>query len=444
MSMQEWDLHVTRCLDHAARWHGDAPVACAGSAGGGSTWARVRERALALARALVARGVRRGQHVATMSFNSERHMVAWWAIMGCGAVVHTLNPRYFVSQLADIVHAAQDRVFFVDEHCAPEMAALQAELGKRGGPCGDLLARGVAMVDGAAGERAVTEAGVRGQLETFEALVAAELGGSYSWFGGLPFDERSPCGLSFTSGTTGAPKGVVYTHRSNMLHAMSELGADSLHLSATDTVLCGAAMYHANAWGLVFSCPLAGAGVVLPGRDVSGPALVSLARVHGATLMTGVPTLYLDILAHLDSGKAGKDPLRTLKRAIVAGAAPAASVIEAFEERYGVTLVQAWGMTEMGPLGTNFALKRGIAPTTRAERTAYMIKAGRTQWINDMKVSAHDSDRELPRDGKTIGRLMVNGPSVIKTYFKSTSRSSVHDPRLDDVLDPQGFFDTGA
>ena len=360
--------------------------------------------------------------------------------MGVGALVHTLNPRYFATQLRDIVLAARDRVFFVDVHCCEELAAVQAAL-----PAADratLLVQGVLMDAGGESAAAAAEAaGLQGALRPFEPLASS--GRAYEWFGGQPIDENAPAGLSFTSGTTGAPKGVVYTHRGNMLHTFQELAADNLAVAATDTVMCAAALYHANGWGLPFSCPLAGAALVLPGRDVSGPSLVGLVQQHGVTLMTGVPTLYLDILTHLQSrpsGDASHRPLSTLQRAIIAGAAPAASVIEAFAS-YGVRLVQAWGMTEMSPLGTVNTLKHGVAPASQKERTQLAMKAGRAFWINDMRIAAMDSSKELPRDGRSVGRLLVRGPAIVASYYKGESKAK--DPRLDNILEDGQWFDTG-
>jgi len=413
--MQTWPLTVDRMLTHAATWHAGREIVTRSVEGPivRTTYAELHERARRLTGALRALGIRPGDRVATLAWNTARHMEAWYAVMGMGAVCHTLNPRLFIDQLCYIINHAQDRVIFADLSFLPA-----------------LMARGEAMPSV---EHVVvmTDRAHMGQAPwpgvlCFEDLV--EQSGVDRACGG--FDENAAAGLCYTSGTSGAPKGVLYSHRSNVLHTLATLQSDVMGLSARDVVLPIVPMFHANAWGLAFSAPTAGAKLVMPGPRVDGAAIHELLEHERVTVSAAVPTVWQGLLAHLhETGEA----LSTLQRIVVGGAAAPEAIVRTFQDEYGVEVIHAWGMTETSPLGTIATPTPEVESLPREARRRQLLKQGRAPFGIEMKLT-DDAGAALPHDGRTFGHLKVRGPYVASAYFGGEGA---------DILDAEGFFDTG-
>ncbi len=410
--MQDWSLTLDKILDHAARWHGEREVVTRSVEGPitRSTYADLHRRAKQVSHGLLAMGIRPGDRVATLGWNSDRHLEVWYGAVGIGAVLHTLNPRLFPEQIVYIANHAEDTVLFADPACAPLLAELLPQ-------CPTI--RRVIFLSETAPETPYP-------AEAYAPWLAGRPTDTV-WGG---FDESAAAGLCYTSGTTGNPKGVLYGHRSNYLHAMMSLQPDALNLSARDTILLSVPMYHANAWGVMYSAPMVGAKLVLPGQRLDGAALHELMETEGVTYSAGVPTLWQMLLTHLrDTG--GK--LSTLQRLTVGGSACPESLIRAFRDDYGVDVYQGWGMTETSPLATVSVPSPKVAALPFDQQLAYKLKQGRLLANLDLKL-VDDAGQRLPHDGKTFGRLMVKGPTIASAYYGQPHNSAV---------DEEGFFDTG-
>jgi len=411
--MQDWPLRVTSILDHAAKFHGDRAVVGRSVEGPitRASWAEIRQRALRLRQALARLGVRPGEVVGAMAWNTARHMEAWYGVPGAGAVLHSLNPRLSAEQLAYIIGHAEDRWILVDADLVPILEGLAPDLpGVRGY---------IVMTD-----RAHMPATALQNALCYEELLAAE-DGDAAWH---PVDERNACGICYTSGTTGEPKGVVYSHRSNVIHAMCFVQVDMLALSCRDVMMPVVPLFHANGWSTGFSAPLAGAGMVLPGRQLDPASLYEMLG-HGVTITAAVPTVWLMLLPHLrEHGLTLPD----LDRVVIGGSACPKAVIEAFQHEFGVHVIHAWGMTETSPLGTLCSFKPEIAALPEAERLETQLTVGHPPFTVD--IDLHDDDgRKLPWDGETQGHLVVCGPGVVQRYLKKD----------EDAIDSEGWFDTG-
>jgi len=397
--MQDYALTVDRFLDHGAKWHSAARVITAASDGDRvSTYSEVRGRANRLSGALLDHGLEPGQKIATLAWNTQHHVEIWYAAMGAGLVCHTLNPRLTVNQLAAMVVQADDRLLAVGAGLADMGRALMNAC-----PCLDTLL----LLDDQPGDAA---------SPGLEALLEAR-GRPAAWGA---FDETALAGLCFTSGTTGAPKGVAYTHRSNYLHTIRSLQADAMALTAKDAVLVAVPMFHANAWGLPFAAPAVGAAMILPGRELDGASLARLINDHGATLAVGVPTVWLGLLDHLDETGATTP---TLKRVMIGGSSCPDSLIRRMETRLGVTVQTSWGMTELSPQGV-------ISPPS--DRPLAAKGAGRPPMGLDLLLT-DETGRALPDQRNQVGRLKVRGHSVLRQYLGAAG------PAIDD----DGWFDTG-
>jgi fatty-acyl-CoA synthase len=413
--MQDWPLTVDRILDHAKEWHGDREIVSRSIEGPivRTTYAEVHARAKKLSSALKGLGAKRGDRVATLAWNTGRHIEAWYAIMGMGAVCHTLNPRLFAEQLCYIINHAEDKIIFTDLTFLPVLLEHRAMM--------PTVEHFVVMTD---------EAGMRGVdfpgALCFETLVAQ--GDADCVWG--DFDENTASSLCYTSGTTGNPKGVLYSHRSNFIHTLVTLGVDVMGLSARDTVLPVVPMFHANAWGLAFSCAAAGAKLVMPGQKLDGASVYELLETEGVTFSAAVPTVWLGLLTHMRENKLG---LSTLKRVVIGGSAVPEAIVRGFRDEYGVDVTHAWGMTEMSPLGTLSSPTAKIAATDPETQLRYKLKQGRPPIGVEMKLE-NDAGERLPHDGTTFGRLMVKGPFIVGAYFKGDGGQ---------ILDDEGFFDTG-
>jgi acyl-CoA synthetase (AMP-forming)/AMP-acid ligase II len=406
-SMQEFALTLDKFLDHAAKWHPRAQVVTGRDDGKTDrvSYADLKIRSLRISAMLRSFGVGFGDRVATLAWNTQAHVETWYAIMGMGAVCHTLNPRLTSAQLASMVMQSSCRLIVASADLAP----LARQICERV----PAIAR-VLIIDGPADpwlgdcDRPVVAA-----LE--EAM--GEAGGDAAWGG---FDERAPSGLCFTSGTTGAPKGVTYTHRSSFLHTLRLLQADAFGLTAADSVLTVVPMFHANAWGLPFAVPAAGAKLVLPGRHADGANLARLIAAEGVTIAVGVPTVWLGLVEHLE---ATGGELPSLKRIVVGGAPMPPALMERIERRLGVSVQTSWGMTELSPSGT-------VSAPGDPARTA--ASSGRPAIGVDLLLT-DSNGRPLPEQREVEGRLRVRGASVIERYFGDQHPAT----------DADGWFDTG-
>lgn len=413
--MQQEGLTLDKIIDHAARWHGDREVV--GREVDDSftrmTYAGINERARRLSSALLGIGVAPGDRIATLSWNSVRHLEAWYAIVGIGAICHTLNPRLIADQIAWIVNHAGDQIIIAD----PAFEGMLADLVER---C-PTVRHIILMTDDTIEDRK-RPTPVWAQDRLIDAHSAYGAWGQFS--------EQQAAGLCYTSGTTGDPKGVLYSHRSNYLHTLATIQPDVFALSATDVVLPIVPMFHANAWGLTFSCPAVGAKLVLPGGRADGVAIHELLEGEGVTVAAAVPTVWQMLLQHL-KGTGGK--LTTLKRVIVGGAAIPEGVVRSFHELFGVDVIHAWGMTEVSPLGTAYAATSELAALPFEEQLPYRLTQGRPPLGVDLKL-IDDEGNAKPHDGKANGRLMVKGGFVVRRYFGGEDS---------EILDSEGYFDTG-
>jgi 3-(methylthio)propionyl---CoA ligase len=406
--MQPYALTVDKFLDHAAKWAGDREIVTAesGQPVRRIGYAGLRERSNRLSGALAALTLRVGDRVGTLGWNTQHHLEMYYALMGAGLVCHTLNPRLTVAHLAAMINEAENRALAVALSLAPllsELAPLCPRL------------EHIILMDGDVPPGNLLR-GHSARIWGHESLL--ETHGAESEWGG--FDEETPAGLCYTSGTTGAPKGVLYTHRSNHLHTLRALQADAIALKGSDVLLVGVPMFHANAWGLPFAAPAVGAKLVLPGRHTDGASLASLMRDEEVTVAAGIQTLWLGVLDHLD---AVDGELPALQRVLIGGANCPDALIRRMEQRLGARVQTSWGMTELSPLGT-IASPDAPATETRA--------SGRPPMGIDLKLTDADGV-VLPQQRGVVGHLRVKGASVVERYFKSETTA----------LDAEGYFDTG-
>ena len=413
--MQDWPLTVDKILDHARNWHGDREIVSRSVEGPitRTTYGQVHDRAKRLSNALKGLGVQPGDRIATLAWNTNRHIEAWYGIMGIGAVCHTLNPRLFAEQLCYIVGHAEDRIIFTDLTFLPILAEHRDKMPS--------VQHIVVMTD----EAHMKDVTLPGAL-CFETLVA-ENSADCVWG---DFDENTAAALCYTSGTTGNPKGVLYSHRSNFIHTLVTLGRDVMGIGAADTVLPVVPMFHANAWGLAFSCSAVGAKLVMPGAKLDGASVYELLESEEVTFSAAVPTVWQMLLTHMR--ETGSKPT-TLKRVVIGGSAVPEALVRAFRDDYGVSVTHAWGMTETSPLGTLATPTARIARMDAETQLRFTLKQGRPPVGIELKLE-DDAGARLPHDGTTFGRLMVKGPFVVGEYFKGDGGA---------ILDPEGFFDTG-
>jgi fatty-acyl-CoA synthase len=413
--MQDWPLLCHRVIDHAAINHPERGVVSRSLEGPlhSITYPELRTRALKLAQRLARDGIRQGDRVATLAWNTWRHLEAWYGILGVGAIYHTVNPRLFPEQIVWIVNHAEDRVMMTDLTFIPLLEKLADKLKS--------IERYVVLTDAAHMPKTTLRNAV-----AYEEWIG-EADGDFAW---ASFDENTAAGMCYTSGTTGNPKGVVYSHRSNVLHSMIAIQPDMIGLCSRDLVLPVVPLFHANGWSLALTAPMAGASMVMPGMKLDGASVYELLNQFKVTCTAAVPTVWLMLLQHLEA-HGGKLP--HLKKVVIGGSACPRAMTKAFQDAYGVEVIHAWGMTEMSPLGTVCTLKPEYAGLTGEARLDIQQKQGHTPFGIEMKIT-DDSDRVLPWDGKTFGRLKVRGPAVAKAYFKEEGG---------DILDADGFFDTG-
>jgi len=425
-------LLVSSLIAHADRSHGDTEIVSRtvegpGKDGAGAvhryTYSQAHRRSKRLAQALLRLGVKEGDRVGTLAWNGYRHFELYYGVSGMGAVVHTVNPRLFREQLVYIVNHAEDAYVFFDLSFVPLVEKLAPECkGVKGW---------VAMTD-----RAHMPDAKLPNLLCYEELLARE-DGDYDW---PQFDEWTAAGLCYSSGTTGHPKGVLYANRSTILHAYASSMPDVFNCSARSVILPVVPMFHVNAWGIPYFAPLNGAKLVFPGAALDGKSLYELFEAEKVTATAGVPTVWLNLLAYLkESGL----KFSTLQKVVVGGSACPPAMIRTFRDDYGVYCQHAWGMTEMSPLGALCSLKAKHESLPRDKKHELECKQGRAIYGVEMKI-VDGEGKELPRDGKAFGDLMVRGPWVLREYFKGEGGSPLRGgwfPTGDvATIDPDGYM----
>ena len=413
--MQDRQLLVSGLLEHASRWHGDTPVVSrlADKSVLQLDYRRIEQRARRLASALAGLGLAPGATLGTLAWNTHRHLEIYYAVSGSGMVCHTINPRLYYEQISYIARHGDDQLMFVEVSFIDIAVRLAQD-------CPEI--RHWIVLGGDAELAAARQ--LPGAL-AYEALIA-NAGSELVW---PEFSEHTAASLCYTSGTTGDPKGVLYSHRSTVLHAYAVALPDAFDLSAGDTVLPASSMYHANAWAVPYVAPMVGAKLVLPGAHLDGESLCNLIEAEAVTVSAGVPTIWLALAQYLE--KTGRR-LTTLKRLIIGGAAVPAALLREYRDRHGVEIRQLWGMTKTSPLGTTAALKGKHIGAQDTTLDSTRTTQGRAVYGIDLKIDTDDGDA-LPHDGVAFGNLKVRGWWVAERYFKSASSA----------LDPNGWFHTG-
>jgi fatty-acyl-CoA synthase len=416
--MQDRPLMISSLIDHAATFHPETEIVARTVEGlvHRTNYREVQRRSKRVANAMKTLGIAPGDRVGTLAWNTHRHLELYYGVSGTGAVLHTVNPRLFPEQIDYIVNHAEDRVLFFDT----SFAALVEKLA----PALKTVRAFVAMTD-----RAHMPAIDVPHLLCYEELVAAE-SEEFTW---PEFDERTASSLCYTSGTTGNPKGVLYSHRSTVLHSLMECAPDTFNVNSGMTLLLAVPMFHANAWGMPYSAAMAGAKLVMPGPKLDGESLYELMRDEGVTFSQAVPTVWLMQFQFFDAHPEIDTRSLGLKRIGVGGAATPRSMIERFERDFGADFVQGWGMTETSPIGVIGNLLPKHGKLSQDERTTVKMKQGRGVWGVELKIVDIDGQR-LPHDGKAFGHLHVRGPWIASGYFRAEGG---------DVLDAEGYFPTG-
>ncbi len=398
--MMDRALVIPSIIEHAARYHGDTEVVSVNTLGGQhrTNYAQIRARALRMASALQKRGMRKSDRIATIAWNNYRHLELYYAISGSGYVLHTINPRLFAEQLVYIITHAEDRIIFFDATFLPLVEGLREHLPN---------VEAFVLMEGA--DPALAQ---RHPWLTFYEDLLSEGENGHEWPQTL--DERDASSLCYTSGTTGNPKGVLYSHRSTLLHAMMSATPDVMNFSARDCLLPVVPMFHVNAWGTAYAAPMVGAKLVLPGPGLDGKSLVTLFNAEKVTISAGVPTIWAGLIAYLEQSG---ETLPHLGRTIVGGSACPPSIIEKFRDKYAVEVIHAWGMTELSPLGSVNNLKNKHMDLPLEEQNRLRLNQGRPPFGIELGIF-DDDDKRLPDDGVTQGNLYCRGFWVLSEYFK--------------------------
>ncbi|WP_088345245.1 MULTISPECIES: long-chain-fatty-acid--CoA ligase [Rhodomicrobium] len=422
--MMNVPLTISSVLDHAETFNRDAEIVSRKPEGGihRYTYRDAAGRSRKLARALQKLGVNFQDRVATLAWNTHRHYELYYAVSGSGAIIHTINPRLFPDQIVYIINHAEDVVLFVDITFVPLIEKIFPKL--------TTVQHVVVMV----GRAHMPDCAL--PLLCYEDLVEAE-NEDFAW---PQLDENLAAAICYTSGTTGNPKGVLYSHRSTVLHAMSSCSADILSLSSRTSVLPVVPMFHVNAWGIPYSATMAGCKLVLPAGGLDGKSLYELVDAEKVDLMLGVPTVWLNLLQYCD--REGLK-LESVDRLVIGGSAVPRSMIKAFQEKHDAFVIQGWGMTEMSPVGSTNSPSRFTDRLPLEERYDLQVKAGRALYGVQMRIAGPDG-AALPNDGKSVGRLLVRGPWIASAYYKEAEHSAWRDGWFDtgDVatIDEQGFL----
>jgi 3-(methylthio)propionyl---CoA ligase len=398
--MQDQPLLISRLIDFAERHHADAEIVSRRVEGDTHryTYADAAKRSRRVASALQALGLQHGERVGTLAWNGYRHFELYFGVSGSGLVLHTLNPRLHPDQVAWIANHAEDQVLFFDLTFLPIVKAIQGKA--------TTIKHYIALCDA---DKLPADHGIA-NLHSYEALLA-KASDKFTW---PEFDENTASSMCYTSGTTGNPKGVLFSHRSTTLHAYAAALPDVMCISARDSVLPVVPMFHVNAWGIPYSAALTGCKLVFPGPGLDGKSVYELIESEKVTYSAGVPTVWQMLLSHL---KQYSLKFSTLKRTVIGGSACPPAMINSFRHDYGVEVLHAWGMTEMSPLGTLCTLKNKHLTLSEEAQNAIRLKQGRAIFGVDMKI-VDEQGKELPWDGKTFGDLLVKGPWIVHQYFK--------------------------
>ena len=412
--MQDSPLLVSQLIEHAAQLYPNQRIITKTVEGHFHeyTYKDAAQRSRQLAQALIALGVQDGDVIGTLAWNTYRHFECWYGISGMGGILHTVNPRLFPEQLDYIINHAEDKFIFVDTTFVPLLEALQSKLASVKGY--------IIMTD----EAHMPQTSLPNTL-CYETLIAQQ-DGHFAW---PQLDERQATSICYTSGTTGNPKGVIYSHRSSLLHSWGITSTNVANISSQTRVLPIVPMFHANAWGLVYSVAMMGAEVVFPGPHLDGASVCEMINRYQVDLSAAVPTVWTMLLQHLTQSG---DTLKSLNNVLIGGSAVPKSMIEVFEQTYGVQVWQAWGMTEMSPLGSVNKPLPEDAQLSYEEQLNIKAKQGRPCFGVQMKI-VDDANQPFPHDGKAFGRLLVKGPWVIAQYYKAENPA----------VDADGWFDTG-
>jgi acyl-CoA synthetase (AMP-forming)/AMP-acid ligase II len=424
--MMDSPLLISSIIQYAEDYHGTTEVVSRTVEGAihRYTYADLHKRARQLANALQALGVQPGDRIGTLAWNGYRHMEIYYAVSGMGSICHTINPRLFPAQISYIINHAEDSYLFIDLTFVPLIEGMADQIGK---------VRGIVVMT----DQDQMPDSKLPNLLCYESLVRSH-SDQYAW---PVFDEQTASSLCYTSGTTGNPKGVLYSHRSTLLHSLSIGLPDVMDLKSADTIMPVVPMFHVNAWGLPYAVPMTGGKLVLPGAKLDGASLVELIETEGVTMSAGVPTIWMGLLHHLRQSGAR---VPTLERTVIGGSAAPQSMIEAFRKDYSVEVLHAWGMTEMSPIGTVCRLLPGMETLPEDAQYAIRAKQGRAVFGIHMKIT-DDDGKLLPHDGSAFGHLKVAGPWVCKQYYKE-ARSDAHDAdgwfATGDVatIDPNGYM----
>ena len=423
--MMIFPLTIQSLVDHAARYHAETEIWSVETAGGvtQTSWGAVAENSHRLGHALTELGLGPQARCATIAWNNRRHLEIYFGVSGAGFVCHTINPRLFPEQLVYIINHAEDRVLFIDRTFVPLVKAIRDKIPD---------VQYIILMEGR--DEALAQE-IDG-LIFYDELIAH---GSANW-DWPEFDENTASSLCYTSGTTGNPKGVLYSHRSTVLHAFASNTRDCIGFSAQDVVLPVVPMFHVNAWGTPYACAQVGARMVMPGPGLDGPSLVKLIDTHEVTIALGVPTIWLGLLG--EAKKSGST-LESLTRTVVGGSACPPSMIAAFRDTYGVDVIHAWGMTEMSPLGTSNQPLAKHTHLSEDARQRSRENQGRPPWGIEMKI-VDVAGNTLPNDGEAQGDLLVRGPWVLSNYFRKSIEGTLTDGWFDtgDVasIDPDGYL----
>ena len=413
--MMDQQLLVGSIVDHAARYHGDTEIVSVNSDGSQFRYdyRRANANMLKMASALNKLGLEQSDRVGTIAWNNHRHLEVYFAISGNGQVCHTLNPRLFPEQLIYIITHAQDKVLFFDKTFLPLVEGLREHL---------KTVEHYVLMENRDDELAASHS----WLKFYDEILASG-DDDYSW--PIDIDERQACSLCYTSGTTGNPKGVLYSHRSTLIHAMMACTPDVMNFSARDCLLPVVPMFHVNAWGTPYAAPMTGAKLVLPGPGLDGESLTKLFLAEEVTISAGVPTIWGGLLEYLDTNKI---KLPHMKRTVVGGSACPPSMLDRFRDDYDIEVLHAWGMTELSPLGTVNNLKNKHLKLSSQELRELRTLQGRPPYGVELGIFDDDA-KQLPNDGKSQGDLYCRGPWVLAEYFGGEGG----DPLVD------GWFPTG-
>lgn len=412
--MQNRPLLISSQIEFAALNHGAEEIVSRSVEGPihRYTYRDCAARSRQLAKALTEKGVQPGDRIATLAWNGYRHMELYFGVSGMGAVCHTINPRLFPEQIVYIVNHAEDSYLFVDLTFLPLVEAIADKISG--------VKEFVIMTD----KEHMPETKLPDAVCYEELMATAD--DDFEW---PEFDENTASSLCYTSGTTGNPKGVLYSHRSTVLHSFGIRSPDGVGFSALDVILPVVPMFHANAWGIIYAAAMSGSKLVMPGAQMDGKSIYELMEAEEVTLSAGVPTVWMMLLAYMTENN---KQFSTMQRTVIGGSAVPKSMIEAFRSKFNVDVIHAWGMTETSPLGTACNLKRKHQSLSKEEKNTLNLKQGAAVFGVDMKI-VDDTGKDLPWDGETYGRLLVRGPWVTSGYYKSDKPA----------VDEEGWFDTG-